>query len=86
MNQVQIQRMNYDSENDVLYLAFSAQHNSYGDEISDHIILRRDWDSDEITGVTILDFMLLLRNCSDEIRQIPFCIDFQSQVLPFLYL
>ncbi len=51
-----IQRVDYDQENDIVYIAFSDQHNSYGDEIDDYIILRRNWDDDRITGVTILNF------------------------------
>ncbi len=48
--------VNYDSENDVLYLGFGDRNNSYGDEILPGVIVLRDMDTEEITGLTILDF------------------------------
>jgi len=55
----------YDAECDVLYIAFADQQNSYGDDWSGHIILRKDWDTDDITGVTILDFKKLYESDSE---------------------
>ncbi len=48
--------VNHDSENDVLYLGFGDRSNSYGDEILPGIIVLRDMDTEEMTGLTILDF------------------------------
>ncbi len=78
-----IQRVDYDRPNDILYVAFSDQSNSYGDEVSDNIVIRRDWDDDHITGVTIFNFMKLISTHSSEFLQIPFDIDFKKQILPF---
>ncbi len=61
----------YDAECDVLYIAFADQQNSYGDDWSSHIILRKDWDTDDITGVTILDFKKSYESDSFELAQIP---------------
>lgn len=83
MNQPTIQKVIYDNENDVVYIAFSDQKNSYGDDISDNIIIRRDWDSDEITGVTILKFIKMLKENSPEMQKLPFQIDYTTQILPF---
>lgn len=46
----------YDSEFDILDYIFNNQKNSYGDEEPDNIIVFRDLDTDEITGIRILDF------------------------------
>lgn len=86
MIHVPIKRVDYDRQNDILYIAFSDQHNSYGDEISDNIVIRRDWDDDRITGVTIFNFMRLISQSSIEISQLPFNIDFKNQILPFCTL
>ena len=83
MAQTQIERINYDTANDILYVAFSDQHNSYGDEISDNIVLRRDWADDHTTGFTIFNFMNLFQTHAAEILQLPFSIDFEKQILPF---
>ena len=48
--------VNYDSENDVLYLGFEDRNNSRGDEILSGVIVLRDMDTKEMTGLTILDF------------------------------
>ncbi len=83
MSQIPIQRVGYDKRNDIVYIAFSDQWNSYGNDISDHVTLRRNWDDDHITGVTIFHFMRLLQSKSQEIQQLPFDIDFKQQVVPF---
>lgn len=50
-----MRRIDYDYENDILYISFSDQSNLYGDDISENITIRKDWDTDEITGITIFD-------------------------------
>lgn len=78
-----VQKVNYDSENDILYVAFSNQSNSYGDEISDNVVIRRDWADDSITGITIFDFMVLLKNHSPEIFSLPFELNYEEQIPPY---
>jgi len=46
---------NYDCSHDVLYISIDTPRPSYGDDLSDGIIVRYDIDTDELTGVTILD-------------------------------
>lgn len=48
--------VNYDSENDVLYLGFRDRNNSYGNEMLPRVIALNDMDTEEIVGLTILDF------------------------------
>jgi len=83
MSQIPIQRVGYDKQNDIVYIAFSDQRNSYGDDISANVVLRRDWDDQHITGVTIFNFMRLIQSNAFELQQLPFAIDFQQQVVPF---
>jgi len=83
MSQISIQRVGYDKQNDIVYIAFSDQHNTYGDDISPNVVLRRDWDDQHITGVTIFHFMRLIQSNAQELQQLPFDIDFKQQVVPF---
>lgn len=45
--------IDYDCLNDVLNIKFADTSNSYGDEIQDGIVVLRDLDTEEVTGVTI---------------------------------
>ena len=54
--------ISYNREYDILYCAFSDKSNSYGDEEPDNIVIMRDIDTEEITGVTILDFIKMYKN------------------------
>lgn len=46
----------YDNKFDVLYIAIGDRSNSYGDDSDGNIIYLKDIDTDELTGVTILNF------------------------------
>lgn len=48
--------INYDINNDILYLNFGNSVSSYGDEVEEGLIIRKNILNDEITGVTILDY------------------------------
>ena len=50
-------RFNYDEKFDILYYLFSNTNNSYGDEICDRVVLLRDLDTFNVTGIAVLDFM-----------------------------
>lgn len=54
---MQTMKINYDSRFDTLYVAFSSNDNAYGDDSLGSIILLRDMDTEEITGLTILSFL-----------------------------
>lgn len=81
---MQIRRIDYDSEYDILYLSFADQSDSYGDEISDNVVVRRKWADDSITGITIFDFMALFKAKSEEIFSLPVELNYEKQVLPYL--
>ena len=44
-------RLDYDSEADVLYIAFDAFRPGYGDMIDDVVIVRRDFNTHEILSL-----------------------------------
>ena len=43
--------INYDEAHDILYCTFASTENSYGDELDKNLILLKDIETDEITGV-----------------------------------
>lgn len=46
--------IDYDEKHDVLYVAIGDKTNSYGDDSEDDVLVMRDFDTDRITGFTIL--------------------------------
>lgn len=46
--------IDYDEKQDVLYVAIGDKTNSYGDDSEDDVLVMRDFDTDRITGFTIL--------------------------------
>lgn len=56
------QKVNYDSKYDILYILFSDNSNSYGDDETPGIIYMRDMDTDELTGYTITHFKKMYHN------------------------
>jgi hypothetical protein len=59
-------KIKYDAEYDVLYLTLGNTANSYGDEEPDNIITLRDFDTDDVTGYTIMNFKRICENGSEE--------------------
>ena len=60
--------IDYDERYDVLYCNFSDTSNSDGDEIDSNLILLKDIDTDEVTGVTIYGFNQFFKNDSNKRR------------------
>ena len=52
-------RISYDNKFDVLYFSFEENSNSYGDEIDDNIVMMKDIDTNDITGITVMGFLKL---------------------------
>lgn len=61
MSQYIISNITYDSIFDVLYVNFGRTSNSYGDEDNDHLVIFKDFDTEEVTGLTIFDFKQLFK-------------------------
>ncbi|MCM1543149.1 MAG: hypothetical protein NC121_18080 [Blautia sp.] len=60
------QKISYDTKFDVLYYTFGNPSNSYGDEISSHIIVMRDIETEEPQGFTVLDFKKICEKKNSE--------------------
>ena len=57
----------YDEKNDILFVHLSPDNsNSYGEEIDKNIIIMRDMDCDEITGVMLYGFNKYIKNDSEK--------------------
>lgn len=52
----------YDKQFDVLYCTIGDTSNSYGDEVGDKIVLLRDINTNDITGITIFDHIKTISN------------------------
>jgi len=48
-------KFDYDNKHDVLYISINEPRPSYSEEILPDVYLRRGFDTDEITGVTIIN-------------------------------
>ncbi|MFE7063719.1 DUF2283 domain-containing protein [Sutcliffiella sp. NPDC057660] len=46
----------YDEANDVLYISFGEPRPSYSEDFAEGIYLRFDFENDELSGLTIMDF------------------------------
>lgn len=67
--------INYDKANDVLYYSCGDNSNSYGDEDPDNIVVMRDMNTDEVTGVTILDFLKMYKQNDNRLKDVPLVFD-----------
>lgn len=74
--------VNHDQKNDVLYIGLGDRSNSYGDEISSGIIALYDMDTEELTGITILDFQEKYK--SHQLNKLPIPINFERDIIPQL--
>ena len=69
---------NYDSKNDILYLAFGNKRESIGDEVIDGYVVMRDFFTNEVTGLTIFDFMSKYHANKLPAYQLPVDVDYQG--------
>jgi uncharacterized protein YuzE len=76
--------LNYDNKNDILYLAFADKSYSYGDEDDNGCVIMKDFGSDEITGVTIFDFMSKYNKNQLPFLNLPVQINYNDDIIPFL--
>jgi len=76
--------LNLDRKNDILYLGISNTDNSYGSEIANGLIILHDIQTDDITGITIFDFLKRYREGTLNKLPLPIKIDFKEEVYPKL--
>lgn len=68
-------KVNYDSKFDVLYINIGNPVPSYGDERVPGLVILKNIHTDEITGVTIFDFMKRVKDNTMDDLEIPIEID-----------
>ena len=61
-------QISYDNKFDVLYFSFEESNNSYGDEIDDNIVMMKDIDTNNITGITVMGFLRLYSTKKENIK------------------
>lgn len=66
--------IDYDEKFDVLYISIDEPKPSYGEEDYEGIIIRRNLENDDITGVIIIDYRK--RNKDIIKTYLPFILDF----------
>lgn len=76
--------LNLDRKNDILYLGLSDTGNSYGAEIANGLIVLHDIQTDDITGITIFDFLKRHQEGTLNKLPLPIKIDFKKEVYPKL--
>ncbi|MDR2166994.1 MAG: DUF2283 domain-containing protein [Clostridiales bacterium] len=68
----------YDKRSDVLYVSIGKPRPSYCEDLADGTMLRYDMETDELTGITILDFAQKQRNDQLSAIDLPIAIDFKK--------
>lgn len=74
--------INYDERFDVLYVGIKDRSNSYGDESQNDILYLRDFRSDEITGFTIFNFLMKVKNNTLPVLPKELDISFSKDIIP----
>ena len=77
-------KTDYDKRYDTLYVAFSDNSNSYGDDSLNDVILMRDLFTDDITGITILSFLKKYRSNSLPELPIDLGLSIEKDILPMV--
>lgn len=49
-------KIDYDRDNDILYISFGKPRPSYVEEMDSNFLLRYDMETDHLTGITIINF------------------------------
>ncbi len=73
-------KFNYDKNSDVLYISVGRPKPSYGCEETEGIIIRRDFEKNELTGVTILHLSKRLKDIKELSRHLPFKINIEKEL------
>ncbi|MBB5056933.1 uncharacterized protein YuzE [Granulicella aggregans] len=65
-------KVKYDAVGDVLYLSIGEPTSAFSEEGPDGLVFRRDMGTDEVVGVTIIDFTKRVENRRDFSLSLPF--------------
>jgi uncharacterized protein YuzE len=64
-------KISYDPDGDVLYCSFGDPREGLGVEVGKGMIVRLDPETDDIVGVTVLDFSKRFRDEPDNFLSVP---------------
>lgn len=78
--------INLDKKNDVLYITTDDMRESYGDEIENGLVVFRDLSTEQITGVTVFDFLKKYQKNEIDSIKLPIDIDFKRDVYPKIFV
>ncbi|MEW6275566.1 MAG: DUF2283 domain-containing protein [Bacillota bacterium] len=70
--------VSYDRENDILYISFGPPRPSYCTTQEDDVFIMKDIETDEYSGITIMDFQERLKDGSILNFRWPFDLDFAA--------
>lgn len=70
----------YDEKFDILSFHCKDASNSYGDESPDNIIFLKDFDTDDLTGITILSFMQMYKEQDKRLEVVKNYFDIKQAV------
>jgi uncharacterized protein YuzE len=68
-------KIDYDSKFDILYISIGNPVPSYGEEKTPGLVVLKNIETDEITGITIFDFMRRVKDNTMKDLEIPIEID-----------
>lgn len=68
----------YDKQHDILYISVGVPIPSYSEEILPGIFLRRNFDTDEVTGLTILNLKAQLQDNNLLLSKMPIPLNTQE--------
>lgn len=63
-------KLRYDNKSGVLSVHCKDVSNSYGDDEPDNIVLFRDFDTNDLTGVTVLSFLEMYHKCEKRLNSV----------------
>lgn len=76
--------LDLDRKNDILYIKINDTSNSYGDEVENGVVILKDIEDDEVTGVTIFDFLQKYKDGRIKKLKLPVNIDFNGAFAGFM--
>lgn len=74
--------LSLDRKNDILYIKINSTNNSYGDETENGVVILKDLEDDNITGITIFDFVKRYKENRIKDLKLPIHIDFNEDIYP----
>ena len=80
-----MKNIKYDSKYDVLYITLSEMKDPYGEEGPSGIVIHREFETDEICAITILEFSKRISAGSELPLILPAGIDFKKDIMPYLH-